>query len=189
MLQHALRISLLAVVLGFVAQDVHAFGRCGGWGRGCGGGYGGCGYGGYGYGGYGYGGGYYGGYGYGGGYGGWGYGGGYYGGYPLASTTQLASDSATLTVSVPADAKVLVNGLPTKSTGESRRFTSTGLQIAAIYPYRVRAEYMRDGERVSEEKTIGLVAGQTASLVFDVPPAPAPAPAPKMADAGTPAQR
>lgn len=69
MLQHALRMSLLVVVLGFVAQDVHAFGRCGGWGRGCGG----CGYGygggGYGYGGYGYGGYGYGGYGY-GGYGG-----------------------------------------------------------------------------------------------------------------------
>jgi uncharacterized protein (TIGR03000 family) len=193
MLQHALRMSLLVVVLGFVAQDVHAFGRCGGWGRGCGG----CGYGygggGYGYGGYGYGGYGYGGYGYGGYYGGWGYNGGYgYSGYlgsvngespSPAGTSQLASDRATLTVLVPADAKVFVNGLPTKSTGESRRFISTGLQPMAFYPYKVRAEFMFDGKLVSEEKIIQLTAGQTGSLAFDPPPAT------KVADVGAAAQR
>jgi uncharacterized protein (TIGR03000 family) len=183
MLQHTLRIGLLVVVLGFVAQEAHAFGRCGGGGRGCG--YGGCGYGGYGY----------------GGYGGWGYGGYGYGGYatspnsgymssagpsnvrPRVSSSQPASDSALLMVSVPADAKVFVNGRPTKSTGESRHYTSTGLQPAAFYPYQVRAEFIRGGKLVSEEKTVQLTAGQTSSLAFSA------ASEPQMADVATSAQR
>ena len=70
MFQNALKIGLIVVVLGLVAQEANAIGRWGGcgWGRnGCYGGYGGYGYGGYG--------GWYGGY----GNGSWGYAG--YGGY------------------------------------------------------------------------------------------------------------
>jgi uncharacterized protein (TIGR03000 family) len=180
MLQHALKSGLILVVLGIVVQDSNACGRCGG-GWGCG--YGG--YGGYGYGGYGR----YGGYGYGGyGYGGWGYYGQGPGGYlasssggyssnvarsaarPLVNSSQPSSDSAKLTVSVPADAKVIVNGRPTTSTGQRRRYTCTGLNPAAVYDYQVRAEFVRDGKPVSEEKTVSLTAGQTASLAFRAAP-------------------
>lgn len=163
MLQHALKIGLVVVALGLVAQDANAFGHHG---HGYGGyGYGGCGYGGCGYGGCGYGGCGYGGYGYGGwGYGGWGYGGYGYGGY------QPSSNSVLLTVSVPADAKVFINGQSTTSTGELRQYASRGLQAAAVYPYRVRAEFVRDGKPVSEEKTVQLTAGQTSSLTFSATP-------------------
>src|SRR6185436_10733031 len=147
MLQHALKIGLIVVVLGLAVQDANAFGHRG-WGYG-GWGYGGCGYGGCGYGGYGYGG-------Y--GYGGWGYGGWGYGGNPPSSGSIL------LTVSVPADAKVFVNGQPTRSTGELRQYASSGLQPAAIYPYQVRAEFVRDGKPISEEQTVQLTAGQTSSI-------------------------
>ena len=149
MSQNALKIGLVVVVLGLVIQDANAFGHCGG--RGCGG--------------YGY-----------GGYGGWGY-----GGYsspvvpstvrPLVGSSQpVSSNSVQLTVSVPTDAKVFVNGLPTRSTGERRQYTSTGVQPSAIYPYQVRAEFVRDGKPVSEEKTVRLTAGQTGSLEFGTAP-------------------
>jgi uncharacterized protein (TIGR03000 family) len=105
----------------------------------------GCGYGGCGY-----------------GYGGYGYGG--YGGY------LPCSDSVVLTVSVPADAKVFVNGQSTRSTGELRQYASSGLQPAAVYPYRVRAEFVRDGKPISEEKTVQLTAGQTGSVTFSAAP-------------------
>jgi uncharacterized protein (TIGR03000 family) len=75
-----------------------------------------------------------------------------------------------LTVSVPADAKVFVNGLPTRSTGERRRYKSTPVQPSASYPYQVRAEFVRDGKPVSEEKTVQLTAGQTGSLEFGIAP-------------------
>ena len=119
--------------------------------------YGGCGYGGYGYGGCGYG----------------GYLASSSGGYssrPLVSSSRPNSDSVLLTVSVPADAKVFVNGQPTRSTGELRQYASSGLQPAAVYPYRVRAEFVRDGKPISEEKTVQLTAGQTGSLAFSAAP-------------------
>jgi uncharacterized protein (TIGR03000 family) len=171
MLQHALKVVLIVVVLGLVVQDANAFGRGGGWGGGYG--YGGCGYGGCGYGGCGYGGcgyGYgYGGYGYGGfgyGYGGYGYG---YGGYGYDGRAP-SSDSVLLTVNVPADAKVFINGQSTNSTGDRRQYTSTGLQPVAVYGYRVRVEFVRDGKPISEEKTVQLTAGQTGSLAFSAAP-------------------
>jgi uncharacterized protein (TIGR03000 family) len=75
-----------------------------------------------------------------------------------------------LTVSVPTDAKVFINGKSTNSTGERRQYTSTGLQPAAVYEYRVRAEFVRDGKPISEEKTVQLTAGQTSSLAYSAAP-------------------
>ncbi len=83
---------------------------------------------------------------------------------------QPAADSVMLTVNVPADAKVFVNGRATTSAGELRQYTSAGLQPDAAYRYRVRAEFVRDGKPVSEEKSVSIVTGQTASLAFDAAP-------------------
>ena len=175
MLQHALKTGLMFAVLGFVAQDAQAFGRrgCGGWG-----GYG-YGYGGWGYAGYG---GWYGGYGY--GYPGWGYGGfatnsnnGYVSRVAQTNGTaprnfQPATDSVRLTVDVPANAKVVINDLPTTSTGEHRRYETKGIKPGYVYRYQVWAEFVRDGKPASEEKTVSLTAGQTASLTFNAEPKP-----------------
>jgi uncharacterized protein (TIGR03000 family) len=141
MLQHALKIGLIVVVLGLVVQDANAFGHRGG----CG--YGGCGYGGY-----------------------LNSSSGGYSSRPLVSSSRPNLDSALLTVSVPADAKVFVNGQPTRSTGELRQYASSGLEPAAVYGYRVRAEFVRNGKPISEEKTVQLTAGQTSSLSFSAAP-------------------
>ncbi|MEX2115089.1 MAG: TIGR03000 domain-containing protein [Pirellulales bacterium] len=175
MMRSALKIGAIAVVLFLAAQEANAFGhRHGGWcgAGGCGGG--GCGYGGWygGYGGYGWGyGGWYGGY---NGYG-WGYGGyrtslGYLANIAAPTTSarvaSTANNSATLTVSVPADARIFVNDQATKTTGASRSYVSRNLQPGARYTYRVRAEFTRDGRQVSEVKTVQLSAGQNQSLAF-----------------------
>ena len=182
----ALKIGLIVFALGVVVQEANAFGHHH---RGSGGyGYGGCGGGGCGYGGYG-------GYGYGGyGYGGWGYPGyggwvpgGYLavssGGYASPAVAATASNSVRFIVSVPADAKVFVNGHLTTSTGERRQFQSTGVQPSVVYPYQVRAEFVRDGKPVSEEKTVQLTAGQIGSVEF------AAAPKGRVADVTTSAPR
>jgi uncharacterized protein (TIGR03000 family) len=185
MLRVALKVALVAFVLLIAAQDASAFGHHRGWG-GCG--YGGCGYGGCGWGGCGYGG-WYGGY---GGYG-WGYGGGWYGGWGYggyrtslgylanieAPTTRAriasaAGNSAMLTISVPADAKVFVNDRATTSIGANRSYVSRNLQPGARYTYRVRVEFSRDGQPVSEEQTVKLTAGQSQSLAFNAGPSPTP---------------
>lgn len=182
MLRHVTKLGLIALILGVFVPEASAFRHCG-W-RGCCG-YGGCGYYGYGYGGYaGY---------YGGGYYGWGavgypVPGAYpapttspapaanpapaatYGGQPQTSIVAPAANSVALLVTVPADAKVYVNGHLTKSTGEHRQYSSSGLKPDSSYEYQVRAEFVRDGKPVREEKTVLLTVGKTSSLVFDATP-------------------
>ena len=62
-------------------------------------------------------------------------------------------------MTVPADAKVFINGLATKSTGERRQYSCTGLEPSGQYNFLVRSEYTRDGKPISEEKTVQLTAG------------------------------
>lgn len=76
--------------------------------------------------------------------------------------------SATLSVHVPADAKVFVNGLATKSTGAERRYVSSGLQAGYNYTYEVRAELVRGGQPVTETKVIKLQAGGSADVNFEL---------------------
>ncbi len=178
MFQNVVKIGLLAV-LGIAAEDAYAFGHarsrydpgfanyaCGGWYSGCSGNgtfqfaeFGGP--------------------------GGWGAPGcGYTGGIPsnfcsscgapgntyFSSRVQPASDGVMLTVSVPADAKVFVNGQATTSTGELRQYSTAGLTKGSAYRYQVRIELVRDGKPVSQEKTVSIAAGRTGSLAFSEAP-------------------
>jgi uncharacterized protein (TIGR03000 family) len=71
-----------------------------------------------------------------------------------------------LTVRVPTDARVFVNGLPTTSTGSLRRYVSSGLRAGYNYTYHVRAEVIRDGQTISESKTVKLQAGDAPNVEF-----------------------
>lgn len=71
-----------------------------------------------------------------------------------------------LTVSVPYDAKVTVNGRLTKATGSRRQFISFGLQPGLSYKYVVKAEVVRDGQTVEDTRTVSLTAGQIESVAF-----------------------
>jgi uncharacterized protein (TIGR03000 family) len=76
---------------------------------------------------------------------------------------------ATLLVSVPEGAKVYVNGVLTRSTGAERRYISRGLEPGYQYTYEVRAELTRDGQTVSETKTVQLRSNATQDLAFTFP--------------------
>lgn len=77
-----------------------------------------------------------------------------------------AARAATLAVHVPADAKVYVNGLLTKSTGNDRRYVSNGLRPGFNYTYELRAQTERDGRVIEESKVVQLQAGQSADVNF-----------------------
>lgn len=85
---------------------------------------------------------------------------------PGGSTFIPAGDSVALTVEVPADAKVFVNGMETKSRGAVRRFVSRGLEGGLAYSYEIRAELTVDGETRTESKLVKLHGGQTAQVAF-----------------------
>jgi uncharacterized protein (TIGR03000 family) len=92
-------------------------------------------------------------------------------------------NTVVLDVTVPSDAKVIINDHLTTSTGEHRRYMSRNLQPSMVYRYQVRAEFMRDGKATSDEQTVELTAGDTRSITLGG------APGPKVADVGTAGQR
>ena len=73
-----------------------------------------------------------------------------------------------LTVNVPDDAKVFVNGAATRSTGSLRQYISRGLDSDRSYTYEVRAEVTRNGKTIEQTKSVRLEGGQTVSLAFDL---------------------
>ncbi len=78
-----------------------------------------------------------------------------------------SQDSAVLTVKVPAEAKIFVNGLATTSAGAERNYVSRDLRPGFNYTYELRAEFVREGKTVTESKSVTLTAGQTARVDFN----------------------
>lgn len=88
---------------------------------------------------------------------------------PLPNRTSIESTSGNrgfLTVWVPYDAKVTVNGAPTKSIGSQRQYFCSGLRPGLTYEFEVRAEVVREGKIVSERKTVSLTAGERGHVAF-----------------------
>jgi uncharacterized protein (TIGR03000 family) len=82
------------------------------------------------------------------------------------STSIVPADGVLLLVSVPADAKVFVNGSATSSTGSLRRFVSRGLADGAVYDYTVKV-VLDDAEEPTELiKTVSVSAGERSELSF-----------------------
>lgn len=82
------------------------------------------------------------------------------------STSVTPDNSGMLTVWVPYDAKVFINGMATKSTGSRRTFVSYNLKDGFSYKYEVRAEVVRNGKIVEDTKTVVLTAGANNAVAF-----------------------
>jgi uncharacterized protein (TIGR03000 family) len=87
---------------------------------------------------------------------------------PELPTTSLPTrkNSGLLTVWVPANAKVFINGKETTTDGSRRRYVSYGLQPGLNYKYEVRAELVRNGRLAEETKTVYLTAGASEGVAF-----------------------
>lgn len=84
-----------------------------------------------------------------------------------ALASRVEGDAAHLTVAVPSDAKLYVNGKLTKSKGTVRQFVSRGLKANKEYKFDIRAELAAaDGQRMVEEKTVVVTGGQREDLNF-----------------------
>jgi uncharacterized protein (TIGR03000 family) len=80
-------------------------------------------------------------------------------------------DSATLTVEVPNDAVVTVNGHSTKSVGGVRQFMSRGLKDGHVYTYVVKAVFNVGGIEKTESKSVKLRVGDVQRIEFEALPA------------------
>jgi len=73
-----------------------------------------------------------------------------------------------VTLHVPADAKVTLAGAETRQTGEARTYVTTNLADGQQWDgYVVRVTLDRDGQTLTEEKTLSIVGGQSYELSFD----------------------
>jgi len=91
---------------------------------------------------------------------------------PKTSATS-AENSGILTVWVPNDAKVMVNGIETRSIGSRRQFVSYGLKPGFSYKYVVRAQIVRNGQVVEDTRDVLLTAGQITAVAFGFNTTPA----------------
>ncbi len=71
-----------------------------------------------------------------------------------------------MTVWVPYDAKVIINGRETRSTGSRRQFYSSGLKPGLNYTYAIRAQVIRNGQVQEDTRTVTLTAGQITAVAF-----------------------
>ncbi len=85
---------------------------------------------------------------------------------PGSSYVPKPGNSGLISIWVPHDAKVIVNGHVTESRGSRRQFVSYGLQSGYRYNYEVRAQVIRDGKIIEDVRTVTLTAGQDVAVAF-----------------------
>ena len=73
---------------------------------------------------------------------------------------------ATIVVSLPADAKLVVDGNATRSTSDRRTFVTPALDNGSDYVYTLRAEIVRDGQVAVQTQDITVRGGQTTEVSF-----------------------
>lgn len=91
---------------------------------------------------------------------------------PQSYETQTPVDQATVIVTLPADARLYVDGQLMTLTGTVRTFRAPGLRPNAKYTYTIRVEMERNGKKVEDSKTVEIQPGQTTQVLFTEPTTP-----------------
>jgi uncharacterized protein (TIGR03000 family) len=76
---------------------------------------------------------------------------------------------AIITVSVPENAEVFLQGKRMEETGSVRRFSSPHLEAGKGYTYTVRAKWTENGKRYDESMDVPVRAGDRKSVAFLAP--------------------
>jgi uncharacterized protein (TIGR03000 family) len=78
-------------------------------------------------------------------------------------------DTAKITVSLPADAELYVDGHETKETGPERDFVTPPLARGTDYSYSIRAVWTEDGRPVERTRKVSFQAGSLVRVDFMSP--------------------
>jgi uncharacterized protein (TIGR03000 family) len=78
---------------------------------------------------------------------------------------------ANLRVNLPADAKLFVDGAPTRSTSSQRLLITPNLQPGREFHYTLRAEVVRDGQVQRVSQRVAVRAGRETQVTIQVPTA------------------
>jgi uncharacterized protein (TIGR03000 family) len=90
---------------------------------------------------------------------------------PAASTASTAPTgppaAGTVSVTLPADARLLFNGSPAEGTGGTRTFRTPPLTPGQEYAYHLTAEVVRDGRVETATERVVVRAGEEAKVTLD----------------------
>jgi len=81
-----------------------------------------------------------------------------------------AESTGVILVSLPAEARLTVDGQPTTSTSATRTLVSPNLQSGYEYTYTLRAEITRDGQTLAQTQRVAVRAGAQSTVSFDFSP-------------------
>ena len=73
---------------------------------------------------------------------------------------------AVIQVSLPADARLIVDGHVTTSTSAQRTFTTPALPVGETFSYTLRTEAVRDGRTVVESQQVTVRGGEETQVNF-----------------------
>jgi uncharacterized protein (TIGR03000 family) len=76
------------------------------------------------------------------------------------------SSPATIVVSLPADARLTVDGASTNSASARRTLITPELAVGVTYVYTMRAEIVRDGRTVAMDQQVTVRGGETSTIEF-----------------------
>ena len=80
---------------------------------------------------------------------------------------ELPETETILSLKVPSDALVFVNGKQTKSKGEKRTFVARKLIPGKVYTFEVKAVVNREGEEVTRSEYVSVTGGYRKALAFN----------------------
>jgi uncharacterized protein (TIGR03000 family) len=79
------------------------------------------------------------------------------------------TNTAKLYVTLPADAKLTIDGTPTVSTSETRFFESPSLTPGKTFYYVLKATVVRDGKTETVKKEVIVRAGEDTRVRIEIP--------------------
>ncbi len=85
---------------------------------------------------------------------------------PTPPAKTEAQAPATIIVSLPAEARLTVDGNATSSTSERRTLVTPAIETGADFVYTLRAEIVRDGRTVVETQLVTVRGGETTNVPF-----------------------
>ena len=81
-------------------------------------------------------------------------------------TKTKTTAAATVIVTLPAEARLTVDGNATSSTSERRTLVTPALETGADYVYTLRADLVRDGNTLSRTQAVTVRGGKTTNVPF-----------------------
>jgi uncharacterized protein (TIGR03000 family) len=86
---------------------------------------------------------------------------------PTEMKKEMRMEPGRVTISLPADARLLFNGTAATGTGETRTFATPALIPGQDYGYELTAEVIRDGRLLLVTERVVVRAGETARVTLN----------------------